>query len=563
MKSKLSLLLLSCLICFAVGTLQSCSDDDDDNTRVITIDPNHHPILLGTSKSDTYKLGNSVTVRSESGPKKHQDNRSSDNFSTSTLKNGEYGTPKYMIVSCPENVSFRVCIDEKGVDGELNDDVYNGAILPYEDSDKFYIANPKNASSNFDVKFTAFYPEPNYTFTSSPGRALVGQDHRAGFNFVLPTNFARFKVHCSNPDATFGIYEDVTGSDNKIALNVKDGDYINLSCSKRNYYLYSPNSSKPFQVLFEPVTVAWMTDLNDDTSIADISMVGTHDTGTYALEYNVTGWSKCQNMDIRQQLEFGVRYFDLRVTDDMELEHGGLPCDVSFDHVVTQTTTFLDENPKEAVIFEITGDKFGTNFESYLDSHPTAKDYFWMGDTVPTLGDVRGKILVFRRYSLSSGSQGIDFYSDGVWPYDGSKEGTNPDGVKYYIEDRYFRASSSDDHDTHEKTDTLNVAIDYKLANKGVLCIAFSSISFSVSHTPYEFMWGGGAPAVDPKMCESMSSKLATLSDDVNCVGIIVMDYYNNNGHDDHTHLVEKIINTNFKKNNKPFDISRLHSSYD
>ena len=141
---------MSCLICFAVGTLQSCSDDDDDNTRVITIDPNHHPILLGTSKSDTYKLGNSVTVRSESGPKKHQDNRSSDNFSTSTLKNGEYGTPKYMVVSCPENVSFRVCIDEKGVDGELNDDVYNGAILPYEDSDKFYIANHKYQECHFD-----------------------------------------------------------------------------------------------------------------------------------------------------------------------------------------------------------------------------------------------------------------------------------------------------------------------------------------------------------------------------------------------------------------------------
>ena len=563
MKTKFSLLMLSFLMCFAVGVLQSCSDDDDDNSRVITIDPNHRPIHLGTSKTDTYKLGNSVTVRSEKGPQKHQDNRSSDNFSTSTLKNGDYGTPKYMVVSCPENVSFRVCIDKKGTDGEFSNDVYDGAILPYEDSDKLYIANPQKAENDFDVKFTAFYPESNYTFTSSPGRALVGQDHRAGDNFVLPTTFARFKVHCSNADATFGIYEDVTGSDNKIALNVKDGDYINLSCSKRNYYLYSPNSSTPFQVLFEPVTVAWMSELSDDLSIADISMVGTHDTGTYALEYNITGDSKCQNMDIRQQLEFGVRYFDLRVTDDMELEHGGLPCDVSFDHVVTQTTTFLDENPKEAVIFEITGDKFGNNFKSYLESHPSANDYFWMGNTVPTLGTLRGKIMIVRRYSIGSEPQGLDFYSNGVWPDDCSKEGTNPDGVKYFIEDRYFKAFPIVEHDTHEKTTLLNEAIDFKLANKGVLCIAFSSISFSAAHTPFDFMWGGGSSEVNPRMCDSMSSKLATLSDDVNCVGIIVMDYYNKNGHDDYTHLVEKIINTNFDKNHKPFDISKLHSSND
>ena len=82
MKTKFSLLMLSFLMCFAVGVLQSCSDDDDDNSRVITIDPTHRTIHLGTSKTDTYKLVNSVTVRSEKRPQKHQDNRSSDNFST-------------------------------------------------------------------------------------------------------------------------------------------------------------------------------------------------------------------------------------------------------------------------------------------------------------------------------------------------------------------------------------------------------------------------------------------------------------------------------------------------
>lgn len=542
--------------------LQSCTDDDDEPDEIVI----GNGMQFGESSGSGYVAGNSVSVHSEKGPQKGQSHRSSNNFSTSSLIDGSSaGLPPYMVVSCPKGVKFKLQVDKTGKDEMWNEDVYNGAILPYRNEGKFYISDPSGASSGFDVKFTALYRQGDNIFVSSPGTTLSGQSHRASLNFVLPTGSVRYRVHCSDKSASFGIYEDISAAnDDKIALNVKDGDYVNLSRSKRNYYLTDPKgASGPFQLRFEPVAEAWMDKIPDNTSVADISIPGTHDTGTYALEAVNFGFSKCQNMGVYEQLGFGIRFFDLRVDGSMMLEHGGIPCNVSFDEIVVTTCLFLDRNPSEFVIFEITGDdNFGSKFDSYLKSHNGYDARFWKKNYVPTLGEVRGKIMIVRRYSYN-GVQGLDFKSDGVWPYDDSKSGTNPDGVKYYIEDRYFRAESTDSHDTHVKRDVLNEAIDYKCANSGVFSMAYASISASVSHTPYMFMWGGGTPGVDPVMSDVISEKLKSLPSGRNSVGIIVMDYFNNNGHDDNRHVVEQIINTNFAESERPFDISRIHSAHD
>jgi len=553
MKFKLSLIILGIVGC--AFFMQSCSDDDD-------VAP-YRSFKFENLKGEAYSEGNSVSVTSEKGPQKGQKHRSSNNFSTSSLQ-GSKGAPNYMVVSCPDKVTFDLNVDKSGTDEVYDNDVYNGAILPYRNSDKFYIANPSGASSSFTVKFTAVYLEGAGMIVSSPGRVREGQSHRASLNFTLPYGGSRFKVHCTNPSVVFGIFEDVTAaSDNRMASQVTDGDYINRSRNKDNYYITEPsNANGPFQVYFEPVEVEWMSELDDNLSVADISIPGTHDTGTYALEPINFGESKCQNFNIDHQLQFGIRYFDLRVDASMNITHGGLPCNVSFDEVVKSSTDFLKAHNREFIIFEITGDEdFHAKFNSYLTGNPTLASYFWKNNYVPKLSEVRGKIMIIRRYECST-TEGLDFFTSGVWPDDTSKSGTNPDGVVYNIEDRYFKASSTDDHDTHEKKDKLYEAIDYKLSHPGTLSIAFSSISFSVSHTPYEFMWGGGLPAVSPRMCDVLEDKLIGLIGTKSPVGIIVMDYFNANGHDDVTHITELIIDTNFYNGNMPFVPSRLHSCY-
>lgn len=532
--------------------LQGCSSDDE---------PKRRAMHFATATEETHTEGTSVTVHSEATHQSGQKHRSSNNFSTSSLKDKSGNEPTYMLVSCPEGVTFDINIDQHGTDPVWNNDVYNGAILPYHSEEKFYISNPAGAGSSFDVTITAIFPCNDNVFVSSPGRHLEGQSHRSGLNFVLPSKYARFRVRCSNPDVSFGIEEDVTGSDNKIARKVKDGDIVNLSCSKHNYYIYeTQGASKAFQVIFEPLTVEWMSQISDNTLISDLTIPGTHDTGTYALEAVNFGYSKCQNMNMTLQLEAGIRYFDLRVTGGMDLEHGGLPCNVSFDQIASATTEFLENHDGETVIFELSGGSdFVANFNKYLNDKPEIKKYFWMENYVPKLSEVRGRIIVLRRYAYDS-KQGLDFNTNSPWPHDGVGQGKNVDNINYYIEDKYF---TSLEHDTHEKRDLINEAFDYKLSHPGTLCITFTSISATL-HTPYQYMWGGGTPAIDPVISDVLAERLKNLQSEENRIGIVVMDYFNRNGHDDTAHIVELLINQNFSDPaKKPFDINRIHSSYD
>lgn len=554
MKTKNVFSLLTAVLTFATAfVLTGCSDDDSDVHRGV--------LNFQNLKDTSYHEGSSVTVSSGSKPQKGQKHRSSDNFSTASLSGED---PQYMIVSCPDGVGFELNIDRSGSDEVYDDDVYNGCILPYRNSSKFYISNPRGATSDFEVTFTALTRYGIGEFVSSPGRKLKGESHRASRNMLLLDTSTRYKVHCTDPSVTFGLYLDIPLlSDDKIALKLKDGDIINIPPGGyEDCYITDPvGASGAFQVCFEEYTVEWMTALDDNTLISDISIPGTHDTGTYALEELNFGFSKCQNMSIMDQLDFGIRYFDLRVTSGLDIEHGGIPCNVSFDEIVWDTREFFRKHPGETVIFELTGDSdFVTKFNDYLETSDCSR-YFWLGNYVPRLGEVRGRIMIVRRYTYDD-VQGLDFASNGVWPKDGSKHGKNADGIDYYIEDKYFDAGSTTNHDTHKKRDVLYEAFDYKLAHPGTLCISFSSISASI-HTPYQFMWGGGSPGVDPRMCDVLSSKLTELQSGVNPVGIVVMDYYNRNCKDDFAHVVELLINTNFPDDRKIFKMSGLHSTED
>jgi 1-phosphatidylinositol phosphodiesterase len=53
---------------------------------------------------------------------------------------------------------------------------------------------------------------------------------------------------------------------------------------------------------------------------------------------------------------------------------------------------------------------FEATFDSYLEGN---RDRWYLGNTVPALGDVRGKIVLFRRFSATTHVLGIDASS---WP---------------------------------------------------------------------------------------------------------------------------------------------------
>ena len=100
----------------------------------------------------------------------------------------------------------------------------------------------------------------------------------------------------------------------------------------------------------------WMQDIEDNRLVCKMSIPGTHDTGAYTGN----GWVKTQDKNIEQQLNSGIRFFDIRLVHQngvLKLCHGSYIFDVTFVGDVLKTTAeFLKEHPSETVIMTIKRD---------------------------------------------------------------------------------------------------------------------------------------------------------------------------------------------------------------
>lgn len=163
----------------------------------------------------------------------------------------------------------------------------------------------------------------------------------------------------------------------------------------------------------------WMKYVDDNKFLDELSIPGTHDSGTCSVDNDTEPQSsqvKCQQDYIPTQLLEGIRYFDIRLGkgDDPGIDHGGfylLKKDGNFLHlsdVIGYFKTFLNENPREALIMlasrgndEATDDSVTTAFAKVMADNP---DLFYTSSHVPTLGEVRGKIVLLRRFGLDGDS---------------------------------------------------------------------------------------------------------------------------------------------------------------
>lgn len=163
----------------------------------------------------------------------------------------------------------------------------------------------------------------------------------------------------------------------------------------------------------------WMSHVDDSKFLDELSIPGTHDSGTCSVDNDTepqTSQVKCQQDYIPTQLLEGIRYFDIRLGkgDDPGIDHGGFYLfkkDGNFLHlsdVIGYFKTFLNENPKEALIMlvsrgndEATDEGITTAFAKVMDENP---DLFYTSSRVPTLREVRGKIVLLRRFRLAGNS---------------------------------------------------------------------------------------------------------------------------------------------------------------
>ena len=163
----------------------------------------------------------------------------------------------------------------------------------------------------------------------------------------------------------------------------------------------------------------WMKYVDNNKFLDELSIPGTHDSGTCSVDNDTepqSSQAKCQQDYIPTQLLEGVRYFDIRLGkgENPGIDHGAcylLKKDGNFMHlsdVIGYFNTFLSENPTEALIMlvsrgndEATDESLTTAFANVMDKNP---NLFYTSSRIPTLGEVRGKIVLLRRFRLAGSS---------------------------------------------------------------------------------------------------------------------------------------------------------------
>lgn len=161
----------------------------------------------------------------------------------------------------------------------------------------------------------------------------------------------------------------------------------------------------------------WMSYVSDAKPINELSIPGTHDSG--ARHEPVSGTAKTQDLSILAQLQAGVRFLDIRCRhyqDAFVIHHGAIYQHLNFDDVLQACKQFLAANPSETIVMSVKQEHtaegnsrtFPEEFQRYVNKDQAL---WYLNPGIPAIGDVRGKIVLFRRFG-SPEAHGIDASHD-------------------------------------------------------------------------------------------------------------------------------------------------------
>jgi 1-phosphatidylinositol phosphodiesterase len=165
---------------------------------------------------------------------------------------------------------------------------------------------------------------------------------------------------------------------------------------------------------------SWMAKVADETALTGMTVPGTHDT---CARSNIP-FVRTQYLSVTQQLALGIRFLDLRLRrhDDGKLfcYHGGIPIDypagLSFASVMDEVWKFMKSSdshqPTETLLISINNDDtsqaqkdkpeifYNAVAEAIGDTPPytDGKPRWYTEPVLPTLGEVRGKAVLLRRF---------------------------------------------------------------------------------------------------------------------------------------------------------------------
>ena len=143
----------------------------------------------------------------------------------------------------------------------------------------------------------------------------------------------------------------------------------------------------------------WMNMISDDISICDLLIPGTHDTMTATCNQR---YYKTQNLSLEEQLQCGIRFFDMRIRREMIAAHREWHSNITMNKIMNILKAFLEKYPSEAIIMRV------QNANEFKDDYPEYgralknelvkfMPLFYKWDSrvskFPYLGLIRGKII--------------------------------------------------------------------------------------------------------------------------------------------------------------------------
>jgi 1-phosphatidylinositol phosphodiesterase len=166
---------------------------------------------------------------------------------------------------------------------------------------------------------------------------------------------------------------------------------------------------------------AWMSKFKNETPLSALSIPGTHNSPTH---HKALPSVRCQAVSVKDQLNNGVRFLDIRVQpenpddpgkDGLILVHSAFPISLTgnkyFRDLVNTVFEFLDANPSETVIMCVKREGVGKSTDQQLskilhDHYATDSTRWFTEDRIPVLGEARDKIVLMRRFALDDSLKG-------------------------------------------------------------------------------------------------------------------------------------------------------------
>ncbi|KAK5159886.1 hypothetical protein LTS14_001991 [Recurvomyces mirabilis] len=196
---------------------------------------------------------------------------------------------------------------------------------------------------------------------------------------------------------------------------------VPLTPDPKHDYTAVYNPADQFLAIIETTDLhSWMKEFKDETPLSALSIPGTHNSPTH---HKALMSVRCQAVSPKEQLENGVRFFDIRVQpvkpddpkdDGLALVHGAFPISLTgpkrFRDLVNTVQDFLRENPSETLIMSLkregTGNATDQQLSDILKDHYTNPEQWWTQPQIPSLGEARGKIVLVRRFVTSDRLKG-------------------------------------------------------------------------------------------------------------------------------------------------------------